>query len=49
MPFIEPFYVPDAELDTWNISFNVDKILHHYHALPRKIERGLYPQKRSLH
>lgn len=45
MSFIEPFYVPDTELGTWHISFNVVKILRHYH-LPWKIERGLYAQKR---
>lgn len=31
MTFIEPSNVPDTGLDTWYISFNVIKILRHYH------------------
>lgn len=30
MPFIEPLYIPDIELGTQNMPFNVTEIFHHY-------------------
>lgn len=43
MSFFEACYVPDTEVGTWLVSLRVIEIFQH--PFPKKIERGLCPQK----